>query len=334
MSQANLESARLSDRNRRARSAGSTRKRERVNVGNTGNTTARSTSRSSGRRNSDYINDRGTPSLKDHETYSSRKQFNHTFPGKPEDTSKWSRPALSCTAPLRSHLLDETVNTFPKQKSWSALREARKHINQPHISYDINADGVVDEQDYKIAKSFDIDGNGVLDLQEQAKGRQLLSEDFFETNKHHLWKYPTIDPRAPTSQQIRDLVQSRHFKIRYNALKKRERLLHMSGSDNMVQIMKPKTPDFAGQTGMTRSRSMLLQTRKAELRNYAAEQIALNLPYCDPLGRNPIRRMSPSRSPSLPAFENTGDNWVFGKGKNCAYFQPSSNPSLEITLVK
>jgi hypothetical protein len=70
---------------------------------------------------------------------------------------------------------------------------------------------------------------------------------------------------------------------------------------------------------------MLLRTRKDELRTHAAKQIELNLPYCDPLGGNPVK-MSPS--PSLPAFENTGTDWVFGKGKGCNYFHPSSNPSL------
>jgi hypothetical protein len=95
-------------------------------------------------------------------------------------------------------------------------------MNIPHISYDINADGVVDMQDYKIAKSFDIDGNGVLDSMEQAKvvlfifltlhtkltsyvyrkGRQILSEEFFESNKDNLWKYPTIDTSVPTSVLI------------------------------------------------------------------------------------------------------------------------------------
>lgn len=329
----------------RASSAGPVRKRERVNVGNTGNTTSRSITHSiDGWTQPRSLNPEQRPSSRSPE-HSARKPgsngrntdrsdqrtersdrsynlFTHTMP---YQTAKWARPTISTTAPLRSHLLDETINTMPKQKSWAALQAARKEMNVPHISYDINADGVVDMQDYKIAKLFDTDGNGVLDSKEQAKGRRILSEEFFESNKDNLWKYPTIDTSVPTSVLIEDLIKSRQFKKRYNALKKREWVLQMSESQNMKKVMtQPET--HRGDPGITRTRSrkMLLETRKREFRDYAAAQIALNLPHCDPLGG----------SPSLPAFENTGDNWVFGKGKSCNYFQKSSNPSMKITLIK
>ncbi len=110
------------------------------------------------------------------------------------------------------------------------------------------------------------------------------------------------------------------------------------GLGSLIRFARVLTRDIwmlvtGGDPGITRTRSrkMLLKTRKREFRDYAAAQIAVNLPHCDPLGGSPVKMLS---SPSLPAFENTGDNWVFGKGKHCNYFTKSSNPSIKITLIK
>ena len=37
-------------------------------------------------------------------------------------------------------------------------------------------DGYVSQQDYRLAKRFDFDGNGVLDADERQVGRRVLAE--------------------------------------------------------------------------------------------------------------------------------------------------------------
>ena len=47
-------------------------------------------------------------------------------------------------------------------------------------------DGYVSQEDYRRAKRFDLDGNGVLDPNERLVGMHVLAEEFFERNKDHL----------------------------------------------------------------------------------------------------------------------------------------------------
>ncbi len=79
------------------------------------------------------------------------------------DYNAFSRPRVSRVLPLRSTLLDPNVNNFPASKTLSELKKKIRVSGAPHPSYDLDADGYVSQEDYRLAKRFDFDGNGVLD---------------------------------------------------------------------------------------------------------------------------------------------------------------------------
>ena len=95
--------------------------------------------------------------------------------------------------PLRAHdqakicryvvLLDPKVNNFPKSKTRSELMKKIRVTSAPHPSYDLDLDGYVSQEDYKLAKRFDFDGNGVLDPDERAIGKRVLADEFFKSHK-------------------------------------------------------------------------------------------------------------------------------------------------------
>lgn len=87
---------------------------------------------------------------------------------------------MSKKLPLRSVLLDPEANTIPRSKTRSELLRRRRFMDMPHDSYDIDGDGVVDQEDFRLAKLYDQDGNGLLDDVETEVGRLATISDFIE----------------------------------------------------------------------------------------------------------------------------------------------------------
>jgi len=106
-----------------------------------------------------------------------------------QGVNAFSRPMLSKIAPLRSNLLDPMVNNFPQSKTQSEYHRKLKQVNQAHSSYDVDGDGYVSQEDYFLAKRFDLDGNGVLDPQEQEVGRFMIAQQFFKDHKDDIHLY-------------------------------------------------------------------------------------------------------------------------------------------------
>ena len=102
------------------------------------------------------------------------------------DYNEFSRPVYSDHAPLRSLLLDETANNIPVSQSQSEFHAKKKAINIPHPSYDIDGDGFVGQEDLFRSKRFDMDGNGLLDPDEQEVGRFLMAQAFFKEHRNDL----------------------------------------------------------------------------------------------------------------------------------------------------
>lgn len=59
-------------------------------------------------------------------------------------------------APLRSLYLDPSVNTAPQAHTQTELHRIIRERNMAHMTYDIDGDGVVDQDDYKVAKKMDV----------------------------------------------------------------------------------------------------------------------------------------------------------------------------------
>ena len=86
-------------------------------------------------------------------------------------------PRKSVCMPLRSDLIDpDSQNiTFPAQ-SLGELRMRMRSINKPHLSYDIDGDGFVSQEDLKIAKKIDLNKDGIIQTQEKAACRVPLAK--------------------------------------------------------------------------------------------------------------------------------------------------------------
>ena len=107
----------------------------------------------------------------------------------PEGVNRHSRPAMSSDMPLRSLFLDPLANNMPRSNTQSKLNKLKREINMPHGSYDIDGDGYVSQEDYFLSKRFDLDGNGVLDPDEQEVGRFIMAQDFFENHRDDIHLY-------------------------------------------------------------------------------------------------------------------------------------------------
>ena len=69
-------------------------------------------------------------------------------------------------------------------------------------------DGYVSQEDYKLAKRFDLDGNGILDPNERRVGQIVLAEEFFQKNKDNLNYFGPQIVKNTFKQNVDQLVNS------------------------------------------------------------------------------------------------------------------------------
>jgi hypothetical protein len=83
---------------------------------------------------------------------------------------------------LKTQFLDPENNPIKPSKTQSEYRAKIRAMNLPDISYDIDGDGFVGNEDMQLAKKFDLDGNGILDEEEQRLGRHVIAQTFFKAH--------------------------------------------------------------------------------------------------------------------------------------------------------
>lgn len=161
-----------------------------------------------------------------------------------EDTSIFRRSKTSKVAPLRTLLLDSRVNNFPQAKTQSEFLARLKHQNIPHESFDVDGDGVVSQEDYRLAKMFDLDGNGVLDIAEQSVGRRIIAEEFFTQHEKDLHLYgPTFVGRS-TLENVDKVSKSNAFQRVMSVIREREKHYEMTGSANVGKCLTSVNPQL------------------------------------------------------------------------------------------
>lgn len=156
--------------------------------------------------------------------------------------NQFSRPDLSKTQPLRSLLLDPDVNNIPRSATQSSLRLDRRRTNMPHISYDIDGDGIVSQDDYFLAKRFDLDGNGVLDQDEREVGRFIMAQDFFRMHRDDIHLYGD-EWKQPEADNIERLATSTMFQKQLNKLKETEKHFRDVGSQGATPCLQMANKD-------------------------------------------------------------------------------------------
>lgn len=141
------------------------------------------------------------------------------------------------TIPLRTVLLDPEVNNFPRSRTRTELMKRLKASYMPHPSYDLDNDGYVSCEDYRLAKRFDMDGNGVLDRDERAVGQRVLAEEFFSRHKDDLHLFGRNIANRNHKENVDKLVNSYSFERAYGKLCSVERTLKAESSAPMTACM-------------------------------------------------------------------------------------------------
>eukprot|EP01041_Mallomonas_annulata_P009847 gene9846-20482_t len=157
----------------------------------------------------------------------------------------FSKPIPSTTHPLRSAFLDPEVNNISPSKSRTQLISRVRAACVPHPSYDVDGDGWVSQEDYRTAKKYDLDCDGILDLDERKITKEVIIEEFLNENNKGLralgalggrWK--TIEDTLRSSELQRDLSLPQIV----NALHQAKFALRMSTRE----LMCPADYDAAG----------------------------------------------------------------------------------------
>ena len=145
----------------------------------------------------------------------------------------YSRPVHSKNQPLRSSFLDPETNNFPRSKTKKELQRKKKLVNMPHMSYDIDGDGYVSQEDYFMAKRFDMDGNGVLDADEQEVGRFIMAQEFFKRHENDVSLFGPEWSTVDMKKNIHTLATSATFQKAITKLNESEKHFRDIGSQEV-----------------------------------------------------------------------------------------------------
>ena len=69
------------------------------------------------------------------------------------------------------------------------------------------------QQDFKLAKRFDFDGNGVLDPDERQVGRRVLADEFFKRHANDLHNFGPSFENNTHKQNVEKLLNSYRFRL-------------------------------------------------------------------------------------------------------------------------
>jgi hypothetical protein len=156
------------------------------------------------------------------------------------DYNAFSRPRPSKDLPLRSVLLDPAVNNFPPSKTRTELLKKVRVTSAPHPSYDLDMDGYVSQEDYRLAKRFDFDGNGVLDPYERSIGKKVLADEFFKDHAKagDLACFGEQFTKNTHKQNVDSLANAYSFERAYDRLLSVERTLKAGSSEPILSCMR------------------------------------------------------------------------------------------------
>lgn len=137
-----------------------------------------------------------------------------------EEMNEFSRPVKSLVTPLRTAFLDPKTNNFPPSKTRTELLAKIRATRLPHPSYDLDNDGYVSQEDYRVSKRFDFNGNGVLEGDEREACKKVLAEEFFKANADDM-EYLGPEYASNTLEKNVELICSaQSFDLAYEKLKR------------------------------------------------------------------------------------------------------------------
>ena len=105
-----------------------------------------------------------------------------------QDPLAWYAPNLSMVSPNKTVWLDQNeAARLQRHKTRSDLMQTCKTATVPHMSYDIDGDGIVNQDDLKVARMVDPQGLGVLDAAGTLRGKKLLAKKYLDFNQDERW---------------------------------------------------------------------------------------------------------------------------------------------------
>ena len=147
----------------------------------------------------------------------------------------WKQPQVQT---LRTTFLEPETSIFPPSRTWSQLRKRISLIESPHLSYDLDEDGFVGQEDYRLSKHLDVDHNGVLHTTARGRGRRIIAEQFFQKHGDGISKFGIGNYKNQSIEQnIDDLANDKHFPLVLRQLRGKERSLMGRASGPMASCM-------------------------------------------------------------------------------------------------
>jgi len=139
--------------------------------------------------------------------------------------------------PLKTLMLDDEKRNLPRHATRSELLASRKVTNIPHMSFDVDMDGVVSPLDMKYSKAFDLDGDGILSKAERKELRHAMAVDLFQDRKvmNNLAETPITDEQIEGKAE--QLVESQDYTADFARLYKQQTRSKIAGSGGGISAM-------------------------------------------------------------------------------------------------
>jgi hypothetical protein len=105
------------------------------------------------------------------------------------------------------------------------------------LSYSQDGDGYVSQDDYKLAKRFDFDGNGVIDPYERNIAKHVIADEFFKAHKDHIHVFGPEIASSTHEENVSRLEKAPNFERNLSLLKEIENSLRGRSSKEMIACM-------------------------------------------------------------------------------------------------
>lgn len=100
-----------------------------------------------------------------------------------------------------------------------------------------DGDGDVSQEDYRLAKRFDFDGNGIIDPYERKIAKHVIADEFFKKHNEHMHVFGEEISKCSHKENVSKLSSAPNFERTLTLLKGVEDSLRGRSSKEMVGCM-------------------------------------------------------------------------------------------------
>ena len=100
-----------------------------------------------------------------------------------------------------------------------------------------DGDGDVSQEDYRLAKRFDFDGNGIIDPYERKIAKHVIADEFFKKHNEHMHVFGDEIANCSHKENVTKLSKAPNFERTLTLLKAVEDSLRGKSSKEMVGCM-------------------------------------------------------------------------------------------------